>query len=173
MREQRWTLLALSAFVGLLLTGCGTAFGASYQTGPHLEVIRPAGGPHYSDTPEYRRIRRDADRYADLLDRELRLGSRQERDIERLLIDRARDLLRHTPPRYHRSVYPFPRSQRTSTVRQWWNRTDDLIMRYLDYYQRDRYRALTYSMDRGPYYEYDYDYRDRYDYDGDRRRGRR
>lgn len=159
MTTHRWIPLALATFIFLPVTGCVSALGTSYRSGAHVGPVRTASYGHSTSSPEYRRIRRDADRYTDLLDHELRLSSRQERDIEHMLIDRARDLLRHTHARYHRTVYPFPRAMRNQTTRRWWDRTDRSIVRMLSPHQRSRYRSLTLSMDR--------EYRE-YDHDGDR-----
>lgn len=161
MRTLRWTSLVFSAVFAFALTGCAAALGAGYHSGTHHESYESGHYDHYNDTPEYRRIRRDANRYADLLDRELRLTGSQERNIERLLRDRARHLLRSTRPSRHYRVYPFPRNVRSRVVREWWNRTDQSIMRMLSHRQRAEYRRLTRSMDRHQGYSYDYDRDDR------------
>ena len=111
-------------------------------------------GPDYRSTSQYRHIRRDADRYADLLDRELRLSGRQERAIEHILRERAEDKLRRTHPRDHRQVYPFPRDQRMSrSAQNWWQNTDRQIERHLNRNQRAEYRHIARDLERYGRYE--------------------
>ena len=126
-------------------------------------------GPDYRTTSQYRHIRRDADRYADLLDRELRLSNRQERAIETILRRRAEDKLRRTHPRDHRHAYPFPRDQRMSrSAHTWWQNTDRQIERHLNRHQRAEYRYIARDLERYGRYER-HRHRDR---DGNRGRGR-
>lgn len=150
MRTRHWTPLALLFAFGFSVAGCTSAYGAHYRSASYGHVS--TGTVHYdhdryTSTPEYRRISRDADLYADFLDRELHLDGRQEQHIERLLRDRTRELLRYTAPRDHYRVYPFPRDARTPTERQWWNRTDSLIERTLYPPQRHEYRRLVYALE--------------------------
>ncbi len=165
MYRNRWAPLALFLAFGMAATGCVAAQGASYRSASYGRAAVSTvhyDRVHYNNTAEYRYIGRDADRYADFLDRELHLNSRQERDIERLLIDRTQSLLRNTRVGDHNRVYPFPRDNRSHADRAWWNRTDDYIGRMLNPYQRDEYRRLVYALDHGgapnrPYGGYDYD----------------
>lgn len=169
MRTRRWTPLALFLAFGFAASGCMAAHGSSYRSasyGHSSRTATPYDHGRYTSTPEYRRIHRDADRYADFLDRELHLSGRQERDIERLLRDRTRDLLRHTRVRDHYHVYPFPRQNRTRAARSWWDRTDRYIERMLRPHQRNEYRFIVRALenhsgysprDRGRSYYYDWD----------------
>lgn len=148
MRTPRWTPLALLVAFGMAAGGCVAADGASYRSASYGHPPTPApsyshGG--YSGSPEFSRIIYDADQYAGFLDRELRLNSRQERDIERLLIDRTRDLLRRTHLRDHHRVYPFPRYNRTGATRHWWGGADRSIERMLSPHQRQMYQYLVRS----------------------------
>ncbi len=158
MRTHHWPPLALLVAFGLGATGCMSAYGASYRSASYGHVSTRAvhhDHHHYTNTSEYRSIRRDADRYADFLDHELHLSRRQERNIERLLRDRTRELLRHTQPRDHHYVYPFPRNNRAQSVRQWWNRTDSYIERTLNPHQRHEYRHLARSFEHHSGYDWD------------------
>lgn len=151
MRTQHWPPLALLLAFGFLAAGCTTAYGAQHRRvayRPAQPAVVHVEHTSHAATPEYRRIARDADRYADLLDRELRLSNRQERDIERLLIDRARDMLRNTSVRNHRRLYPFPRGTNSHAARTWWSRTDRSIERMLHPRQRSEYRSLARYLDR-------------------------
>ncbi len=177
MRTHRWPPLALLLVFGLGSTGCSAAYGAQYRSASYGHTTaRQAHHSHsgYANTRGYNNIRRDADRYAEFLDRELRLSSRQERDIERLLIDRAADLLRNTRPAYHSRVYPFPRDGRSSSARGWWDRTDRYIERMMSPRQRQEYRLIVRYLEHGQRgrnpWERGRDYY--YDYDGDSGRGR-
>lgn len=176
MRTHRWPPLALLVVFGLGATGCTAAYGAHYRSASYGHVSTSTthyDHDRYSNTSEYRSIRRDADRYANFLDHELHLSGRQERNIERLLIDRTRDLLRRTRPRYHHHVYPFPRHNRTRSVNLWWNRTDSYIEHMLNPRQRHEYRHLVRSFEhRGGYSPRDRNRDGGYDWDGDRGRGR-
>lgn len=163
MRTHHWPPLALLVAFGLGATGCMSAYGASYRSASYGHVSTRAvhhDHHHYTNTSEYRSIRRDADRYAGFLDHELRLSSRQERNIERLLRNRTRDLLRRTRPRDHHHVYPFPRHNRTQSHRLWWDQTDRHLERMLHPHQRHEYRHLIHALER------------RGDYDRDGGRGR-
>jgi len=165
MRTYQWPTFALLVVFGLGATGCMSAYGASYRSGSYGHISTRTvhyGHDRHTNTSEYRSIRRDADRYADFLDHELHLSSRQERDIEHLLRDRTRELLRHTRPHNHHHVYPFPRHNRTRSVSQWWNRTDSGIERLLDPHQRHEYRRLVHALE----------HRSGYDWGGGRGRGR-
>jgi hypothetical protein len=154
----------LLAFLAVGLSACTTLGLPGSYPGGYPEGGRypdPGYGRYedYRNTPEYRSAGRDADRYADLLDRELGLDGRQERDVEILLEQRVEGLLRNTHPRDHRYVYPFPRDQRLSaTARRWWDDTDRTLNRYLDARQRDEYRYIARDLER--YGRYD---RDRYE----------
>ncbi len=132
-----------------------SAYGASYRRASHGPIStspRHYEPVRYTGTAEYHRINGDADRYADLLDRELHLSGRQEHDIERMLVDRTRYLLRETRPSDHRHVYPFPRHERTRTTERWWNSTDRDIERMLSPRQRQDYRNLVRRLEnRGGY----------------------
>ncbi|HLT48536.1 MAG TPA: hypothetical protein VK002_14985 [Rubricoccaceae bacterium] len=181
MTLRRWTPLALLALLAVGLSAC-TTFGypgypgGGYPGDRYPGPGRPYPGGDYRQTPEYRSIGREADRYTDLLDRELGLNGTQERSIEALLERRAEGLLRNTHPRDHRYVYPFPRDQRLSAAaRRWWDDTDREINRYLDRRQRDEYRYIARDLER--YGRYDgrrygrdryYDRDGRYDRDGNR-----
>lgn len=174
MTTRRWTPLALLALLGL--SACTTLGFPGYPGDryPYPDDRRypdPVYGPggDYRSTPEYRSIGREADRYTDFLDRELGLNGGQERSIQIILERRAEDLLRHTDPRDHRYVYPFPRDQRLSaTARRWWDDADRDINRYLDPRQRDEYRTIARDLER--YGRYD---PGRYDRGGYYDRGRR
>jgi len=175
MRTRRWTPIALLLVFGLGATGCSAAYGAQYRSASHGQASTSTthyDHDGYTSTAEYRSIRRDADRYADLLDRELRLSGRQERNIERLLIDRTRDLLRRTRRRDHYRVYPFPRRDRRNSVGRWWDRTDRYIEQMLHPRQRNEYRRLVRAIEHQRGYSSENRDRDG-DWDGDRGRGRR
>ncbi len=185
MLTRRLSPLALLAFVGL--SACTTLGypGSGYPDGRYPDGRYPEGrsprrgpvyGPSedYRTTPQYRSLGRDADRYADLLDRELGLNGSQEAGIEAIIGRRAESLLRSTHPRDHYRVYPFPRDPRLSpTARRWWDDTDREFDRYLDSRQREEYRHIAGDLERyGRYERRRYDDRDgRYDRDdryGDR-----
>ncbi|MDX1420122.1 MAG: hypothetical protein R3181_09155 [Rubricoccaceae bacterium] len=173
---RRWSPLALLA-LAFGLSACSTLGypggypypGDRYPDGRHGPVYDRHGDVYR--TPEYRSVGRDADRYTDLLDRELGLNGGQENTIERILERRAEDLLRRTPPRDHRYVYPFPRGTRLSaTARRWWDDADREINRYLDYRQRDEYRYIARDLERyGRYDRHRYERDRRYDRDRDYR----
>jgi hypothetical protein len=187
MMLRRLPPLALLALLAAGLSGCATlglpdyGYPDGYPDRRYPDDRYPGQGypGDYHQTTEYRSIGRDAERYTDLLDRELGLNGSQEYSIERVLEGRAERLLRSTHPRDHRYVYPFPRDQRLSdTARRWWDDTDREINRYLDGYQRDEYRYIAGDLERYGRYDGRYDrnrryddrYRDddRYDRDGDR-----
>ncbi len=178
MQPRRWASFALLGLLGLSLSACTTAgvLGGPYPgqsrapRTPRPVYDRPGPDRSPNDvrrTAEYRRIRQDAARYANLLKRELRLNNRQESAIQRLLIDRTEHLLQRTRPRDHRNVYPFPRNQRLPrAARSWWNTTDRQIERSLTERQRREYRTIARDLDRdGRYDRRRYERRDR---DGDR-----
>jgi hypothetical protein len=131
--------------------------------------------PRYENYPDSRTdrygsdVRRDVDRYLRDVDRAVRLDPRQERDLGRLLEDRAYDFSRrgrYDRDRYDRDRYvdsPFPRSRNSSReVQRWWSDTDRAIERRLDRRQRDAYRRFVRRFD-------DRRYRDRRDTRWDRR----
>src|SRR5690606_25588092 len=140
--------------------------GYPYPDGRYPDNRYPDGRyGDYRQTAEYRNIGREADRYTNLLDRELGLNGGQEITIERILENRAADLLRRTPPQDHRYVFPFPRDQRLSaSARRWWDSTDREINRHLSSRQRDVYRYIPSDLER--YGRYDVRrYDDRYNRD--------
>jgi hypothetical protein len=184
---HRWTPSVLLALFAVGLSACTTLYDAypdRRYPDPYPDPY-PRRGPvvygpadDYRRTPEYRRIGRDADAYADFLDRELRLSRDQERAVEHVLERRADGLLRSVHPRDHRYVYPFPRSPRLDgTARRWWDDADREIERYLSRSQRGAYRYIAADLERGgrydggrqglpwPYRDYDRDDDDRGDDD--------
>lgn len=179
MLSSRWLSLVLFGAVAVGLSACSTLDPFYTGRAPYPDARYPDNrrapdyGRHddYRRTSEYRQVRRDADRYTDFLDRELRLNGRQERAIETLLRRRAEDLLRRTHPRDHRYVYPFPRDGRNRAARSFWDRADRDINRILNRRQRDDYRYIARALDRGGERSYRRD-RDRRGRGHDRGRGR-
>lgn len=140
-------LLALFGLVPLVALSSCTSLERHY---PDIRYPAPnRGEPVYERnrdvrrTAEWRRADNDARRYAHRLDRDLGLTTRQEHRIRDLLEGRTYDLLYRTSPRDHRYVYPFPRSYDRAGAANWWERTDRLIDRQLDRYQRAEYQYLT------------------------------
>ena len=84
-------------------------------------------------------VRAGAARYADRLDRALRLDRRQERAVRALVTDRALDFVYQHP-----RGAPFPREQaeRLRDGRRWWSRTDREVEKLLSGPQRRAYRDL-------------------------------
>lgn len=161
----RASALALVAVLGL--SACSTADQSSHhRRSPWPDNGgRPRSGypGDARSTAEYRRVPADADRYAERLDERLDLSVTQERSVERVLRERAHDLLRRTPPRDHDHVYPFPRSERNPSVRRWWDGTDLAVSRVLTPRQREEHRDFLHGRDR-------YDWNDQND---ERYEGRR
>ena len=157
MRRSGFTAALL--VISLLGAGCAAHV---YEAGVAYEVVHesPRHGSRY-----YHRVDRDARGYVNHLDYYLRLTHRQERRINRLLKNRAYDLLDRTARSEHYRVYPFPRNYGRKThriARRWWHETDRRIENLLSRRQIREYRALT---DRD-YYDNDRR-RDRYDDDDD------
>lgn len=189
MMTRRWTLPALLGLTVLSLSACTTLYDTGVYRGdrPGARTNRPVydrpGQDHRRDearrnearrSQEYNRLRRDARQYTNLLDRELRLNGRQERAIERLLIERAENTLyrsdRRDNRRYQQQAYPFPRDTRlSSSAQRWWNGTDRRIERVLDRNQRREYRYIARDLERYGRYDRRDDRRyERDDRDGDR-----
>ena len=160
-------LLALAGLV--TLSGCaGLGFGDRYDHRRADDVYYDDGyyGDRYdrygSDAVYARRVERDAQRYANDLDRYLRISNREERAIRELLEYRTFELLDRTRVRDHARAYPFPR--RRGHAKRFWARADRDIQRILDrryhepyaYYNRygperytDYYRYRRYDDRRG------------------------
>lgn len=127
---RRYAPLFFIATLGLSIAGC-----AVYAAD---DIVR---GPS-SDAHRYR-IDRDVRRYVGMVDRQVRLGRRQERMVNRLLRDRSYRLLERTHPADRRYVYPFPRRDyrsMNSTQREFWRDVDRRIERSLTRGQARRYR---------------------------------
>ena len=124
---------------------------------------------------EWRRVERDARDYTRTIDRELRLDSRQERQIQEILENQTYQLLRGARNvRDLREAYPFPRRLRQTrysnrTVERFWRDADSRIERVLNRQQTREYLYLTgRARDRGTRGQ-----RDRHDDRYDDRRGDR
>lgn len=132
------SLLAL-ALLAALAAGCMpyTIEGRHHRA----RTERVAHRPPARSAALYRRVPADARQHARQLGRALRLDRRQERAVERLLVERTAALLEGTSPRLHALVYPFPRLRAESReARRWWRETDRRIERVLDRRQRRAYR---------------------------------
>ena len=161
-------LLALAGLV--TLSGCaGLGYGDRHGDYRHADDVYYDDG-YYGDRYDryesggvyVRRVERDARRYANDLDRYLRVSNREERAIRELLEYRTFELLDRTRVRDHARVYPFPR--RRGHAKRFWARVDRDVQRILErryhepyaYYNRygperytDYYRHRRYDARRG------------------------
>ncbi len=133
MTRPLLTTLALAGLVAL--TGCADLgyLGGNDRYGDYRR------GPTYDDYGDYRRgnydsrrIDRDAARYANEIDRYLRISNQEERAIRDILVGRTYDFLDRG------GDYPFPR--RGNRARSFWNQADRDIERVLDRRYREPYR---------------------------------
>ena len=131
----RFSLLSFGLVAILALSGCSDVLSqrSPNRRGDYRQAERRAD--RRADSRDWNRLDRDARDYAQRLDRQLRLRDRQEQQIRRILVDRG-DRLR----RGGRTVYPFPRSTRSSG---YWRDVDARIERVLDREQSRRYREMT------------------------------
>ena len=135
--------LVLIPLLALLLTGCLSTYGQ----GTHYPDRRHPDDRRHRDTRVdhyHQRIHGDVSQYVTGLDRNLRLTSRQEQRISRLLSERTYRLLDRS--RNDRNLYPFPRQhdrRMSRGLEVWWGDVDRDIERYLDRRQREEYRYLT------------------------------
>ena len=129
----------LSVFAALLaigLSGCAYTVPGTVQRdrGPRIPGVVVHDRNDRAGRDLERRLERDASRYANQLDRQLRLSNKQERRIERVLVNRGYDLVVRNGAR----AYPFPRTDR-GRLGNWWNTTDRAIAQHLDRRQRAAY----------------------------------
>ena len=128
----------LAALLALGLTGCAYTVPATTQRdrGPRVptRVVHDRAERGPASRQLERRLERDADRYTDALDRQLRLSKRQEQRIERTLVNRSYDLVVRNGAR----AYPFPRTER-GRLGGWWSETDRAITQHLSREQRRAY----------------------------------
>jgi hypothetical protein len=133
-------LSVLAALFAVGLTGCAYTVPTAQQRGPRVPTVVVRDGHDRNARHDRgaraleRRLERDANRYANQLDRQLRLSNQQERRIERLLVNRGYDLVVRNGSR----AYPFPRADR-GRLGRWWYGTDEAIARHLNHRQRAAY----------------------------------
>lgn len=136
--------------VALLIGGCSTFGHQARFPDARLPDTRRAPDVRRAGTAVHTRAARDADRYVQVLDRQLRLNRSQERRIHRLLTDRAYDRVARRSARDQARTYPFPRRVEDRHNRSWWRSTDRQIERLLDRRQKRIYRDIVRSFERAP-----------------------
>ena len=135
-------LSVLAALCAIGLTGCAYTVPTTAQRdrGPRVPTVvvhdRHDRDGHRDRSARQleRRLERDASRYANQLDHQLRLSKQQERRIERLLVNRGFDLVVRGGSR----AYPFPRTDR-GRLGTWWNATDRAVAQHLSRRQQAAY----------------------------------
>ena len=130
-------LSALAALLAIGLTGCAYTVPGTVQRdrGPRLPPAVVVHDRHDRGAHDLeRRLERDAGRYANQLDHQLRLSKRQEQRIERDLVRRGYDLVARNGAR----AYPFPRTDR-GRLGNWWADTDRVLARHLNREQQRAY----------------------------------
>lgn len=129
-------LSALAALLAIGLTGCAYTVPATAQRdrGPRAPSVVVHDRNDRGARDLERRLERDAGRYANQLDRQLRLSKQQERRIERTLVNRGYDLVARNGSR----AYPFPRTDR-GRLGNWWSTTDRAVAQHLSREQQRAY----------------------------------
>lgn len=129
----------------LVLSGCAV-YGA--------DIMHRRPAPERAAGPSPNRVERDVRAYVRHLDRELKLNRRQERSIERVLLDRTDHLMRTTRAPERNRVYPFPRRYDEYSNRgtmRFWQLADRDVERVLTRRQVADFRRMTDGRDHRRY----------------------